>query len=96
MTTAEPVSMEPTPRCCAVHPSISVLAAHLIADFPQLAANHVLSVVIDAHRACDSIGIPYFEVLGFVEAMARHSLTEHLGLPAPLAVAHHGESGPDD
>lgn len=77
MTTVEQIPVTAAPRCCAVHPTINVLAEHLILDFPDLGANQVLAALIDAHRACDSVGIPYFEVLETIEVVTRHVLTEH-------------------
>jgi hypothetical protein len=61
--------------CCSGHPSITVLADHLIADFPHLAKAHVLAVLVEAHRTCESVGLPYYDLLRTVELMTRQNLT---------------------
>jgi hypothetical protein len=62
--------------CCVGHPSLSVLADHLVADFRQLGTAHVLAALVDAHRTCESIGLPYVDLLRTVELMTRQNLAD--------------------
>jgi hypothetical protein len=78
---SEPRAAGETPlpaSCCSGHSSISVLADHLVADFRQLGTARVLAALVDAHRTCESIGLPYVDVLRTVELMTRQNLAEHV------------------
>jgi hypothetical protein len=61
--------------CCSGHPTITVLAEHLVADFRYLPKARVLAALVEAHRRCESMGLPYFDLLRTVELMTRQNLT---------------------
>ena len=78
---SEPSAVRETPSpvsCCSGHPSITVLADHLVADFRQLGTARVLAALVEAHRTCESIGLPYVDVLRTVELMTRHNLSDQV------------------
>jgi hypothetical protein len=69
----------PSPTsCCAGHSSITVLADHLVSDYRQLGTARVLAALVDAHRNCEGIGLPYVDILRTVELMTRHNLADHV------------------
>lgn len=71
-----PADTPPPVSCCSGHPTISVLADHLVSDFRHLATARVLAALVDAHRTCESFGLPYSDVLRTVELMTRQNLAD--------------------
>lgn len=78
MSTAESTTTQTARRCCPEHPTISILADHLVRDYPQRAAEQVLSVLVEVHRSCTTVDLPFFDVLDTVEQMARQLLEQGL------------------
>jgi hypothetical protein len=66
----------PPVSCCTGHPSITVLADHLVSDYRRLGTARVLGALVEAHRTCEGIGLPYVDVLRTVELMTRHNLAD--------------------
>lgn len=66
--------VDPLPRCCDSHRDWRTLAAHLVADFNELAAGDVVREIGRAKGAVESFELDLRDQIGVAELMARHQL----------------------
>jgi hypothetical protein len=78
-------SLERLPRCCPTHPDWPTLAAHLLAEFPEVHIADIVRDVASARQAVADLGLDEIEQLATGEIVVRHQLLVRSGRREDLA-----------